>query len=61
MQINFWKCPYHDYDESWDGETEMRFYICKHPRGDGCCDLDNKYSGCTDDCSLLDPKDLPPE
>lgn len=39
-----------DYEE---GEDE-RLYMCKHPKGYGCCDLDNKWGNKTADCTLLD-------
>ena len=54
MIINFWECPYHEYEEYWDGESECRAYICKHPDGTGYCDLENKFASSSDDCNLLD-------
>lgn len=53
MNINYWDCEYGDYDEQWDGETEIRLYGCTHPKGNGACLLDNKYGGDKADCPLL--------
>ncbi len=53
MKICCWDCEFYEYDEAWDGETEIRFYMCKHPKGDGFCDLP-KYCGEVGDCPLLD-------
>jgi hypothetical protein len=54
MLINFWDCEYMEYDESWDGEDESRYYSCRHHEGTGECDLQNKYGDMTADCKLLD-------
>lgn len=56
--INYWHCVYNDYDECWDGEEECRIYGCKHPNGDGCCDLENKFCGMEDECKLIDAPQL---
>ena len=53
MEINYWRCKYHDYDEDWDGEEEIRIYRCSNPAGNGYCDLNNKYCGETDCCKIL--------
>ena len=54
MIINYWDCEYADYDNYWDGEEEVRHYMCNHPNGTGTCNLSNKYSGTKDDCKLID-------
>ena len=54
MLINFWSCEYMDYDWSWDGENEERYYMCRHPNGSGNCDIPNKFGGVKEDCKLLD-------
>lgn len=54
MLINYWDCKYCDYDETWDGVEEIRYYTCTYPSGTGTCNLDNKYGGERDDCKLLD-------
>lgn len=56
MIINYWDCPFRNYEEFWDGETETRCYGCKHPLGNYACDLDNKYCDDTAECKLLDMK-----
>lgn len=53
MIINYWDCINSDYDESLDGEEEVRIYGCDHPNGKGVCTLENKFSG-KEDCPLLD-------
>jgi hypothetical protein len=57
MIINYWDCPHHEYDEAYGGGTEVRIYGCKHPNGDGWCDLENKYGQGTADCKLLTTTD----
>ena len=52
MFILYWNCELSDYEESWDGEEETRYYMCKHPKGDGYCGISNKYVAA--DCKLLD-------
>jgi len=55
MIINYWDCEYHDYDEIWDGEEELRIYGCTHPcNKDRYCYLDNKWGNDTEQCGLLD-------
>jgi len=50
MQVNYWDCPFKNYEEHADGFV----YACGHPRGFSC-ELDNKLNGATADCKLLDP------
>ena len=33
LEINYWDCKFADYDESWDGEEETRYYNCSHKDG----------------------------
>lgn len=54
MLVNFWGCEFGEYDESWDGENEVRIYMCTHNCGDGSCGLDNKYNDERIECKLLD-------
>ena len=62
MNINYWDCEYGDYDERYDEETETetRYYGCTHPKGNGVCLLDNKYSEDKANCPLLN-KEKPNE
>ncbi len=53
MKIVCWDCPFYEYDESWDGVEEIRFYMCRHPKGNGQCPLP-KYCSEVGDCPLLD-------
>lgn len=54
MKVNYWDCPYSDYDESYDGD---KYYWCKHPnRENAICGLNNKYCEDTDECTLLTVK-----
>ena len=53
MKINFWDCSHHEYEEYWDGESEGRAYLCKHPNGTGSCLLENKWCNEKDECRLL--------
>lgn len=60
-EMNFWDCPYHDYEETWDGQTEERFYRCYHPnRPDGFCEIMATAYGGKEPCSRLpqEPVDL---
>ena len=52
MKINYWDCKYNNYDESWDGENEDRFYGCTHKKGVGVCDKNNIWGGAVDECKL---------
>ena len=55
MNINYWDCKYHDYDERWEGEEETRIYGCSHPDNkDGHCPRDNKWSGDSDECPIAE-------
>jgi hypothetical protein len=56
MKVNFWDCKYSDYDESYCEETGESYgnYMCTHPAGDACCDLNNKYANSEEDCKLID-------
>jgi hypothetical protein len=51
--INYWDCPFHDYDEYPDDGGAFRSYGCTHPSGDGMCDLGNKWCGRKCHCPLL--------
>jgi hypothetical protein len=35
-EIDFWKCPYWEYDETYDDETGdvVEYYQCGHPDAD---------------------------
>lgn len=56
MRINYWKCPYNDYEEFYSDGEEMRLYGCKHPNNIDFnpCEPDNKYAGMKAECQLLD-------
>jgi hypothetical protein len=52
MKITFWECPFSDYDEIYDPDTneEWEIYMCKNPRNSyGACDVWDDG-----DCDLLD-------
>jgi len=53
MLINCWDCKHFQYDQSWDGEKETRFYMCRHPRGNRTCLLP-AHGGLQGDCPRLD-------
>ncbi len=42
QEINYWDCKFNNYDITWDGENEYRYYGCSHKEGCGTCDLNNK-------------------
>jgi hypothetical protein len=53
MEINYWDCKFHDYDEAWDGECETRIYGCSHPDNAGkYCNKDNKWFSDEAECLL---------
>lgn len=54
MKINYWDCEYHDYNEQWDGEDEIRTYGCSLRNGPFICRLDNKYCEEKANCLFLD-------
>ena len=62
MLINYWDCPFRDYDTSQNlGESVTEDYGCQHPlnKYGGKCGLDN-HADEQDDCLLLDrPIDSP--
>ena len=52
LEISFWDCKFAEYDESWDGEEEIRYYNCTHKEGCGTCNLSNKWFDDTEFCEL---------
>jgi len=54
VDINYWDCKYHDYDDGWDGKEEHPHYGCTHPIHPASCPYDNKYGSDTANCILLD-------
>lgn len=53
--INYWDCPFHDYDDWFDGEEEVRIYGCTHLKNtENYCEHDNKWCNEKADCKLLD-------
>jgi hypothetical protein len=54
MQINYWDCAYHEYEESVTEEDVSRNYMCTHVCGTGVCELNNKWCDRRDECVLLD-------
>lgn len=54
LEINYWDCKFSDYDESWDGEEETRYYNCTHKKGCGTCNLDNKRHDGTAFCKIAE-------
>tara|TARA_R110000796_G_C14383704_1_gene415556 strand:+ start:342 stop:518 length:177 start_codon:yes stop_codon:yes gene_type:complete len=54
LEINYWDCKFADYDESWDGEEETRYYNCSHKDGCGTCNLSNKWHDETAFCKIAE-------
>ncbi len=50
LEINYWDCKFAEYDESWDGEEEIRYYNCTHKDRYGTCNLNNKWHNETAFC-----------
>ena len=62
MLINYWECPFRDYDTSQKlGESVAEDYGCIHPlnKYGGKCGLDNHYANERDECLLLDRQSNP--
>lgn len=54
--INFFKCPFGEYDEPYDEDTGKaeQVYFCYHPKNPSTrCPLDNKYAGEEAECPFL--------
>lgn len=58
LNINFWNCKFSDYTEEYnEEECELyRLYNCTHKKGDGTCDIDNKFNDETAFCKLAENK-----
>lgn len=54
LEINYWDCKFSDYDDSWDGEEEIRYYNCSNKEGCGTCNLDNKWHDKTAFCKIAE-------
>ena len=44
MLISYWDCKYREFCDTWNGEDEVRVYLCTHPDKDGVCDADNMHT-----------------
>ena len=55
MIISYWDCKFKDYEESFDGEEEIRIYGCTSPNNETRqCDLINKYGCEKDECPFAE-------
>jgi len=54
VKVNYWSCPFSDYEDGYNGTGDNLQWACTNPKGNGLCELENKVDDDEEDCQILE-------